>query len=135
MTKEATPLENPGRQGERYEPTNETDRAKAIEQAFDYRGDVTIALQDGATVEGYLFDRKPETRSCRVMQSDGSFVAVAYDDVVSVDFTGRDPATGRSWETWMKIYAERKKAGLEASLDEQGRPAEYREPGDQTREG
>ena len=29
----------------------------ALEQAFDYRGDVTITGKDGAKIEGYVFDR------------------------------------------------------------------------------
>src|SRR5262245_20510336 len=28
----------------------------AFDKAFDYRGDVTLTLTDGRTVEGYLFD-------------------------------------------------------------------------------
>ena len=30
---------------------------EALEKAFDYRGDVSITRKDGATFEGYLFDR------------------------------------------------------------------------------
>ena len=29
----------------------------ALEQAFDYRGDVTITRKDGTKIEGYIFDR------------------------------------------------------------------------------
>jgi hypothetical protein len=38
--------------------TPEETRA-ALEKAFNYRGDITITLKDGATVTGYLFDRRP----------------------------------------------------------------------------
>ena len=37
---------------------SEEETRKALEKAFDYRGDVTITRKDGSTVEGYLFDRK-----------------------------------------------------------------------------
>ena len=37
---------------------SEEETRKALEKAFDYRGDVTITRKDGTTVEGYLFDRK-----------------------------------------------------------------------------
>ncbi|QDU71730.1 hypothetical protein [Mucisphaera calidilacus] len=127
MTKEPTPPENPGLQGTAFRPTTDAERADAIDQAFDYRGDVTLTLLGGKTVEGYLFDRVRDDRRCRVMAEDGSLTAVAYDDITEVVFTGRDPATGRSWENWMRIYAERKQAGLEASLDEHGRPVDVRE--------
>ena len=31
---------------------------KAMEQAFDYRGDVLITRKDGIKIEGYIFDRR-----------------------------------------------------------------------------
>ena len=30
----------------------------ALEQAFDYRGDVSITRKDGSKIEGYIFDRR-----------------------------------------------------------------------------
>ena len=36
---------------------NEEDLRKALEQAFDYRGDVSITRKDGTKIEGYIFDR------------------------------------------------------------------------------
>ena len=38
-------------------------------------------------------------------------VSVAYSDVARVEFTGRDTAAGKSFETWVKKYAEKKAAG------------------------
>ena len=35
--------------------------AEAVEQAFDYRGDVTVTLKNGERVEGYIFDRETRT--------------------------------------------------------------------------
>jgi hypothetical protein len=35
------------------------DLLAALEQAFDYRGDVTITRKDGTRIEGYIFDRRP----------------------------------------------------------------------------
>ena len=34
-----------------------TKLADGIEQAFDYRGDVTVTLRTGEKIEGYIFDR------------------------------------------------------------------------------
>ena len=42
--------------------------ADGIEQAFDYRGDVTVTLGTGERLEGYIFDREqkadPRLRRC-----------------------------------------------------------------------
>src|SRR5271165_3958618 len=40
------------------ELANEAELREALEQAFDYRGDVTITRKDGSRVEGYIFDRR-----------------------------------------------------------------------------
>jgi hopanoid biosynthesis associated radical SAM protein HpnH len=86
-----------------------------LEQAFDYRGDVTLTLANGERVEGYVFDRQkstlPAASTMRIMTKAGEKIAVKYSDVSQVAFTGRDMADGRSWEAWMKKYAERKAAG------------------------
>ena len=40
------------------EVATEAELREALEQAFDYRGDVTITRKDGSRVEGYIFDRR-----------------------------------------------------------------------------
>jgi hypothetical protein len=40
------------------ELATEAELRDALEQAFDYRGDVTITRKDGSRVEGYIFDRR-----------------------------------------------------------------------------
>jgi hypothetical protein len=95
---------------------SEEETRRALEKAFDYRGDVTITRKDGTTVEGYLFDRKsgpslaesivrvlPRTSNQRVM--------IAYADIAALAFTGRDTAAGKSWEAWVKKYMEKRAAG------------------------
>ena len=89
---------------------------QALEKAFDYRGDVTITRKDGYTVEGYLFDRRsaPTLKHSLVRiypKDSGEKVTIAYSDIASLAFTGRDTAAGRSWEAWLKKYAEKKAAG------------------------
>jgi hopanoid biosynthesis associated radical SAM protein HpnH len=85
--------------------------ADAIEQAFDYRGDVTVTLRIGERLEGYIFDRDRAASTIRIMNKAGQRVTVKYADVAQLSFTGRDMADGRSWEAWVKKYAERKAAG------------------------
>jgi len=95
--------------------TDEEIRA-ALEKAFDYRGDVTITRKDGSTIEGYLFDRR---NACTLKDSvvrlypknANEKVSISYADIAALAFTGRDTAAGKSWEAWMKKYAEKKAAG------------------------
>ena len=55
---------------------NEEDLRKALESAFDYRGDVSITRKDGNEVEGYIFDRSSGKTLAesfvRVLPKDGS---------------------------------------------------------------
>jgi len=88
----------------------------ALEQAFDYRGDVTITRKDGSKVEGYIFDRRNgKTLSdsvVRLMPKDAhQKIAIPYSDIAALAFSGRDMAAGKSWEAWLKNYWERKAAG------------------------
>jgi hypothetical protein len=88
----------------------------ALEQAFDYRGDITITLKSGETVVGYVFDRRPgkslTDSYVRVLpQESHQKRDIAYADIAALAFTGRDPAAGKSWEAWVKKYMEKKAAG------------------------
>ena len=95
--------------------TDEEIRA-ALEKAFDYRGDVSITKKDGTTVEGYIFDRRSGAtlaESCvRLFPKDrDEKVSVSYAEIARLAFTGRDTAAGKSFETWVKKYYEKKAAG------------------------
>ena len=89
----------------------------ALEKAFDYRGDVTITLKDGGKVEGYLFDRRSDGRTLdecvvRLFPKDrDEKVAVRYSEIARLEFSGKDTAHGKSFETWVKKYYEKKAAG------------------------
>jgi hypothetical protein len=88
----------------------------ALEKAFDYRGDITITRKDGSKIEGYLFDRRTaatlKDSQVRLYPKDSNEkVAISYADIAALAFTGRDTAAGRSWEAWMKKYAQKKAAG------------------------
>jgi hypothetical protein len=85
--------------------------ADGIEQAFDYRGDVTVTLFNGEKIEGYIFDREQAASTLRIMTKPGQKLTIRYADVSQLAFTGRDMADGRSWEAWIRKYAERKAAG------------------------
>ena len=88
----------------------------ALEKAFDYRGDVTITRKDGSKIEGYLFDRRTgrtlAESSVRLYPKDSNQkLSISYADIAALAFTGRETAAGKSWEAWMKKYAEKKAAG------------------------
>jgi len=89
---------------------------EALEQAFDYRGDVLITRKDGTRLEGYIFDRRHGTTLTdswvRILPKDGGpKISVSYADIAALAFTGRDMAAGKSWESWVKQYWEKKAAG------------------------
>jgi hypothetical protein len=95
---------------------SEEETRKALEKAFDYRGDVTITRKDGTMVEGYLFDRKSGSTLAesivRVLpRTSNQRVVIPYSDIAALVFTGRDTAAGKSWEAWVKKYMEKKAAG------------------------
>ena len=95
---------------------SESDLRAALDKAFDYRGDVTLTLRDGVAVEGYVFDRRPGATLAesvvRLIPKDrDEKLAVRYDEIARLAFTGRDTAAGKSWETWVKKYQEKKAAG------------------------
>ncbi len=88
----------------------------ALEKAFDYRGDVTITRKDGSKIEGYLFDRRTAgTLKDSVVRlypkNSNEKISISYADIAALAFSGRDTAAGKSWEAWMKKYAQKKAAG------------------------
>ena len=89
---------------------------EALEQAFDYRGDVLITRKDGSKIEGYVFDRRAGSTLAeslvRVLLKDGRpRMSIPYAEIAAVAFTGRDMAAGKSWEAWLSHYWEKKAAG------------------------
>ncbi|HWF90825.1 MAG TPA: hypothetical protein VN684_01005 [Terriglobales bacterium] len=95
---------------------SEADLRKALESAFDYRGDVLITRKDGSKVEGYIFDRRNGQTLAesfvRLLPKDGSGkTSVSYAEIAALAFSGRDMAAGKSWESWVKKYWEKKAAG------------------------
>lgn len=92
-----------------------------LEKAFDFRGDVTLTLTSGTTVNGYIFDRRRgaslATSSVRVLSATSDDkITVPFGDIARVEF-GKDAAHGKSFETWVKKYIEKKLAGEKASIE------------------
>jgi hypothetical protein len=104
------------------ELATEDELRSALEQAFDYRGDVTITRKDGTKIEGYIFDRIAgrtlEASFVRLLPKDSNQrLKISYANIAALAFSGRDPAAGKSWEAWVRKYWAKKSTGEgEASL-------------------
>jgi hypothetical protein len=104
------------------ELATDSDLRSALEEAFEYRGDVTITRKDGAKFEGYIFDRTTgdslATSFVRLLPKDSNNrVKISYAEIAALAFTGRDTAAGKSYEAWVKKYWAKKATGEgEASI-------------------
>ncbi|MSR28275.1 MAG: hypothetical protein EXS03_01710 [Phycisphaerales bacterium] len=109
-------------QGSIFHGTDESQLRSALDEAFSYRGDVTITTKAGRRVDGYLFDRRLGSSladsSVRILTATSEIrVTIAYSEIDSLEFSGRDTAQGKSWETWVRRYAQKKLAGQAASIE------------------
>lgn len=95
----------------------------ALQLSLEYRGDVTVTRRsNGLEVAGYLFDRvtgaTPADTVIRMIPANGDDrVTIPVDDIQELRFSGRDTAVGKSFETWMKKYVEKKLAGKVAQIE------------------
>ncbi len=102
---------------------------QAVELALDYRGDITITqISTSQKIAGYVFDRRlgesPADSVLRIMTAEDRRLTVPYDDIAQIEFTGRDTAEGKSFETWMKKFVQKKLAGEEASIQSESTDGE-----------
>lgn len=94
-------------------------RNTALDQALDYRGDVTLHTADGRVLHGFVFDRRhtPQPHVRLLTSNDASRLEILDVDIKRLTFTGRDTAAGKSWETWVKKYQEKRAMGMPANLE------------------
>ena len=89
----------------------------ALEKAFDYRGDVTVTLKDGAQVVGYVFNRRTDVAEPFIEiipTNENRHVRIAYQDVAGLFFSGQDMAAGRSFAAFMARHNAKKDAEAKA---------------------
>jgi hypothetical protein len=103
-------------QGRIPDLANQEDLLSALEKAFDYRGDVTITRKDGTQIEGYIFDRRIAATLAdsvvRILPKDSNHkLSISFADIGRLEFTGRDTASGKSWEAWVKKYWAKRATG------------------------
>ena len=93
---------------------------EAVARAVDFRGDVTVTLDDGAQVTGYAFDASLTSTNpaLRLLPAESAErVSIPLGRIRSLSFTGKDAASGKSWENWLRRYAAKKLAGEAASIE------------------
>jgi transcriptional antiterminator Rof (Rho-off) len=90
-------------EGRAFQPHSFNELTEAVELAFDYRGDVTVSLKSGESINGYLFNRQVSGSDSylEMFPSDSSETRrIRFDQIAAIAFTGEDTATGKSWEVW-----------------------------------
>ena len=86
-------------------PHTRTELERAIDLAFDYRGDVTLGLKSGESVLGYVFAYRTDQPDPFVelyLKGQADRCLVRFRDIETVTFSGEDTAAGKSWEAWLK---------------------------------
>lgn len=104
-------------QGREFRPENFEALVAAVREVVDYRGDVTLVQKDGTSVTGYVFNAdlaRPETAYVEYFPSTRpARERLDLCNVVAVRFSGKDMASGRSWEAWVAKWDAKKKAEAE----------------------
>jgi len=98
------------------ELASDEDLRKALEKAFDYRGDVTLTLKSGERIEAYIFNRQSGATLAESFVQYFTPAAndkrkVSYAEIARLEFSGKDRAAGKHWEDWVEKYNAKKAAG------------------------
>lgn len=106
--------------GFRADRSDESTFAGAVAAAVDYRGDVTLVLDDDSVIETYVFDLSGdmETGSIGCMsREDDTPNRLETSRIQGIEFSGKDTAEGKSFDTWIEKYVQKKLAGERASIE------------------
>jgi hypothetical protein len=81
--------------------------AAAIDEAFRYRGDVSVETADGRVLEGFLYNREAHPRHGSpylelLTREGGEEVRVDYAQVTAVRLSGKDMADGKIYAAWKR---------------------------------
>src|SRR3569832_1323753 len=86
-----------------FRPATHAELVEAVEQAFDYRGDVSLELASGGTVEGNVSNRDATAVQPFLHmypKDESGMQIIPYVDFLAISFTGKDTASGKPWEAW-----------------------------------
>ena len=95
---------------EGWAPTvgDEVSLDEVVDLAFDYRGDVTVVLDTGHALVGDVYnrDRAAADPYLQMFDPSGASHTLRYAEIRTVAFTGKDTASGTSYEAWLRRKAE-----------------------------
>lgn len=106
-------------QGRRFDCAAPAVLRQAVELAFDYRGDITVELADGAALVGYLSNRDLDATDpfIEIYPATGDApLRIGARRIAAIEFSGVDTAAGKSWEAWLARVAEAETQGEIAEL-------------------
>jgi len=86
------------------EPDADLPLTRIVDLAFDYRGNTTVIRRDGASLQGYVFNRDLEARPPYLEMFDaegGGPHRVLLAEVRTIHFSGKDTAAGKSYAAWL----------------------------------
>lgn len=92
-------------QGSVFRPSSQKELFDVVDQAFDYRGDVTIELKSGESLIGYVFGRTIDgvRADLDIFPTDKpGQITIQLADIAAIIFSGKDTALGQSWESWVQ---------------------------------
>ena len=96
------------------EPKNDLERK--IDAAYDYRGHVTLSLQDGSSVEGFVFNREFDNPKLERdnfieinLKDSEERRKIFITDIKDAAMTGEDAAAGNSYEDYLRKKADAEK--------------------------
>ena len=102
-------------QGAVFTFQSEADRVEGIDQAFHYRGDVTLTLHN-EQIEGYMFNRDAKASPPRIevfVKGSEEPRIIPYADVTAIAFSGKDTADGKSWDAWVSKKEHERQAEID----------------------
>lgn len=125
---EAVATPRPERMQGRVPALDSSDKLRmALEQAFNYRGEVTLNLRNGSAIEGYIFDRRADSarlEECTVRlmtKSSNEKVTIRYSDIVGLKFSGDDPASRKWGQSPLSPFSHEASASSEHLSSEKGK--------------
>lgn len=99
-------------EGKTFEREKSEDWNHVLNEAFDYRGDVTLFLQDGSEIEGFVHNVNHAANRvalfAKLSARESENREVVLGDIVKIHFSGADTAFGKSWDDWMAKSAAQK---------------------------
>ncbi|MDB5038655.1 MAG: uncharacterized protein JWQ35_2183 [Bacteriovoracaceae bacterium] len=81
--------------------SSEPDFFEGLKAVVDYRGDVTLSLVDGNTVEGYIYNQSLSGLEIFPKNSPRA-ISINFKEIDSIQFSGEDTANGKTFDDWTK---------------------------------